>query len=115
MTLAQQLLCLELLFTFLVVWAAADNAVSNARWCCNDMPHLDLSSWALEKLVTDMGKGVFGISYRTISCGAEIANVRSLPCSRLASLFSWSLPRHDSCRNVLLLRCCAVLCMQHDC
>ena len=55
------------------------NAASNARWCCNDMPHLDLSEWVLEKLVTDIGKGVFGISYRTTDCKATIANVRAAP------------------------------------
>lgn len=54
-----------------------NNAASNARWCCGDMPHLDLSEWVLEKLVTDTGKGVFGISYRTIDCKAAIANVRT--------------------------------------
>ena len=26
------------------------NAVSNKRWCCNDMPSLDMSQWALEKV-----------------------------------------------------------------
>jgi hypothetical protein len=54
-----------------------NNAASNARWCCGDMPHLDMSEWALEKLVKDIGKGVFGISYRTVDCKATIANVRS--------------------------------------
>jgi hypothetical protein len=39
------------------------------------MPHLDLSQWVLEKLVKDIGKGVFGISYRTIDCKASISNV----------------------------------------
>jgi hypothetical protein len=56
-----------------------DNAVSNARWCCGDMPHLDLSQWVLEKLVTDIGKGVFGISYRTTDCKATIANPAPTP------------------------------------
>ena len=27
-----------------------NNAASNARWCCGDYPHLDLSQWALEKV-----------------------------------------------------------------
>ena len=26
------------------------NAYSNRRWCCNDMPSLDTSQWALEKV-----------------------------------------------------------------
>lgn len=26
------------------------NAYSNRRWCCGDMYHLDLSTWAFEKV-----------------------------------------------------------------
>lgn len=53
----------------------APNAASNSRWCCGDQPHLDVSQWALDKLVKDSNTwGVFGIKYRTIDCSASIAN-----------------------------------------
>lgn len=29
-----------------------DNQRSNAEWCCGDMPHLDMSEWALEKVLS---------------------------------------------------------------
>lgn len=35
------------------------------RWCCGDMPHMDLSIWALQKLGQSKF-GVIGIKYR---CG----------------------------------------------
>lgn len=49
------------------------NSASNARWCCGDKPHLDVSQWALDKLVYGSGKfGVFAIKYRTVACNARI-------------------------------------------
>ncbi len=42
------------------------NAYSNKRWCCGDMPHLDLSTFAFEKLA-DTDLGVIGIEYRFVS------------------------------------------------
>lgn len=51
------------------------NAASNARWCCGGTPHLDVSQWALSKLVEDPTRwGVFAMSYRPISCTASISN-----------------------------------------
>lgn len=51
----------------------AGNAASNWRWCCGDKPHLDVSQWALDKLVTQSDKwGVFAIKYRTINCNASV-------------------------------------------
>lgn len=57
------------------------NAASNSRWCCGDEPHLDVSQWALDKLVDDSNKyGVFAISYRPIGCEAPLANpARAIP------------------------------------
>jgi len=49
------------------------NAASNSRWCCGDKPHLDVSQWALDKLVRNSNRwGVFAIEYRTIDCGAGL-------------------------------------------
>ena len=31
----------------------AANADSNKRWCCGDMPHLDVSQWALRKITSE--------------------------------------------------------------
>ncbi len=42
------------------------NAYSNKRWCCGDMPHLDLSTWAFEKLA-EKKWGVIGIEWRRVS------------------------------------------------
>lgn len=51
------------------------NAASNARWCCGGTPHLDVSQWALTKLVEDPTKwGVFAMRYRPISCTASLSN-----------------------------------------
>lgn len=51
------------------------NAASNARWCCGDAPHLDVSQWALDKLVKNSDRwGVFAIKYRTVNCNAKIRN-----------------------------------------
>ena len=58
------------------------------------MPHLDLSQWALEKLVKDIGKGVFGISYRTVDCKASISNVR--PSASAPLLFCLSAPSRQA-------------------
>lgn len=57
------------------------NSASNARWCCGDKPHLDVSQWALDKLVDDSQKwGVFAIRYRTIDCQASVAKeAKSIP------------------------------------
>jgi hypothetical protein len=43
------------------------NAFSNKRWCCNDMPHLDLSQYAFQK-IADVNQGVAGIKYRPVAC-----------------------------------------------
>lgn len=52
-----------------------DNAESNARWCCGDMPHLDLSQWALEKIASDPDRwGVFAIKYRKVSCDLNLGS-----------------------------------------
>jgi len=49
------------------------NSASNARWCCGDKPHLDVSEWALEKLVKEPRRwGVFAIKYRTVNCDAKL-------------------------------------------
>eukprot|EP00208_Stichococcus_sp_RCC1054_P003401 CAMPEP_0206142420 /NCGR_PEP_ID=MMETSP1473-20131121/16788_1 /ASSEMBLY_ACC=CAM_ASM_001109 /TAXON_ID=1461547 /ORGANISM="Stichococcus sp, Strain RCC1054" /LENGTH=297 /DNA_ID=CAMNT_0053537415 /DNA_START=113 /DNA_END=1006 /DNA_ORIENTATION=- len=51
------------------------NSQSNSRWCCGDQPHLDMSQWALDKLVDDSNKwGVFAIKYRTVDCKATLSN-----------------------------------------
>ena len=34
----------------------AANADSNKRWCCGDMPHLDMSQWALEKITKETSR-----------------------------------------------------------
>lgn len=34
----------------------AGNAESNKRWCCGDMPHLDMSQWALEKITLETSR-----------------------------------------------------------
>jgi hypothetical protein len=39
------------------------NAYSNARWCCGDMYHMDLSQWAFEMLA-DSKWGVIGTAFR---------------------------------------------------
>lgn len=44
------------------------NPYSNKRWCCGDMQHFDLSTWAYEKLA-DLKWGVIGIEYRRVDCG----------------------------------------------
>lgn len=47
----------------------APNAASNKRWCCGDEQHLDVSIFALEKIVKEVGRwGVFAISYRKVDC-----------------------------------------------
>ncbi len=33
------------------------NAYSNRRWCCGDMYHLDMSTWAFEKVGGRIGRG----------------------------------------------------------
>jgi len=51
------------------------NAASNARWCCGGTPHLDVSQWALEKLVKKVDRyGVFAVSYRPIGCRNTLSN-----------------------------------------
>lgn len=50
-----------------------ENAASNARWCCGDAPHLDMSQWAIDKIVDQSSKwGVFAIAYRPIGCQDEL-------------------------------------------
>ncbi|PNW70515.1 hypothetical protein CHLRE_17g723100v5 [Chlamydomonas reinhardtii] len=44
------------------------NAYSNRRWCCGDMYHLDLSTWAFEKLA-EKKWGVIGLLVRQVDCG----------------------------------------------
>lgn len=43
------------------------NPWSNKRWCCGDMQHFDLSTWAYEKLA-DKKWGVIGIEFRRVPC-----------------------------------------------
>lgn len=43
------------------------NAFSNRRWCCGDMYHLDISTYAFEKLA-DKKWGVIGLKVRRVSC-----------------------------------------------
>lgn len=45
----------------------ATNTVSNKRWCCGDMPHIDLSQWAFGK-IADFGAGVVGVRFREVPC-----------------------------------------------
>ena len=54
------------------------NAYSNKRWCCGDMPHLDLSSWAFDKLAS-RSHGVIGIKYREVPCDHVPANPAPAP------------------------------------
>ncbi|EFJ40108.1 hypothetical protein VOLCADRAFT_100183 [Volvox carteri f. nagariensis] len=44
-----------------------NNAWSNRRWCCGDMYHFDMSTWAFEKLAENRW-GVIGIIVRPVSC-----------------------------------------------
>jgi len=44
-----------------------NNAYSNKRWCCGDMPHIDLSDVAFAKLA-DTRWGVMGIQYQEVEC-----------------------------------------------
>ncbi|KAG2491251.1 hypothetical protein HYH03_010458 [Edaphochlamys debaryana] len=52
------------------------NAYSNKRWCCGDMPHLDLSIWGFEKLA-DTSNGVIGIRFRRVPCDYKPEKVAS--------------------------------------
>ncbi|CAG9467265.1 unnamed protein product [Pedinophyceae sp. YPF-701] len=54
------------------------NAYSNRRWCCGDMPHIDLSEYAFEKLA---GKewGVMGILFREVPCDHRPENPAPKP------------------------------------
>lgn len=42
----------------------------NEEWCCGDMDHLDLSEQAFGRLA-DPGKGIIGLSYRSVPCVAK--------------------------------------------
>lgn len=53
-----------------------------------------LSQWALQKLVTEIGQGVFGISVRTVDCKAAISDVSQLLPSMHATAF-WAAVQHD--------------------
>ncbi|KAG2454946.1 hypothetical protein HYH02_000774 [Chlamydomonas schloesseri] len=44
-----------------------ENAYSNKRWCCGDMPHFDLSIWGFERLASTKW-GVIGLKYRRVPC-----------------------------------------------
>ncbi|KXZ48619.1 hypothetical protein GPECTOR_26g522 [Gonium pectorale] len=44
-----------------------DNAYSNKRWCCGDMPHFDISIWGFEKLA-NIKWGVIGLQFRRVPC-----------------------------------------------
>ncbi|GLC67580.1 atexp4 [Pleodorina starrii] len=46
------------------------NQYSNKRWCCGDMYHFDMSTWAFEKLAEDRW-GVIGIITRSVACDYE--------------------------------------------
>lgn len=48
-----------------------NNAYSNRRWCCGDMPHFDLATSAFGQLA-DPGVGVIGIEYQRISCPGAV-------------------------------------------
>jgi hypothetical protein len=50
------------------------NAASNARWCCGDAPHFDLSAWAFDALATSRALGVVPIAFRRVPC-APAGNV----------------------------------------
>lgn len=47
-----------------------NNYASNKRWCCGDMPHIDLSVWAYERVRMAPTSGclhnVFPAGYRVI-------------------------------------------------
>ncbi|KAL6761928.1 RlpA-like double-psi beta-barrel-protein domain-containing protein-containing protein [Haematococcus lacustris] len=54
------------------------NYYSNKRWCCGDMYHLDISTYAFEKLA-DKKWGVIAMKYRQVPCGYVPNKVASLP------------------------------------
>ncbi|KXZ51940.1 hypothetical protein GPECTOR_11g65 [Gonium pectorale] len=54
------------------------NAYSNRRWCCGDMYHLDLSTWAFEKLA-DRKWGVIGLQVRPVPCWQRPGRAAFLP------------------------------------
>eukprot|EP01025_Chloroclados_australasicus_P055392 TRINITY_DN66_c1_g1_i2.p1 TRINITY_DN66_c1_g1~~TRINITY_DN66_c1_g1_i2.p1 ORF type:complete len:413 (+),score=49.36 TRINITY_DN66_c1_g1_i2:196-1434(+) len=56
------------------------NLYSNARWCCGDMDHLDLSVWAFEKLA-EKRWGVIGLNYREVPCDHQPYKVASEPAA----------------------------------
>ncbi|KAL6761931.1 RlpA-like double-psi beta-barrel-protein domain-containing protein-containing protein [Haematococcus lacustris] len=54
------------------------NYYSNKRWCCGDMYHLDISTYAFEKLA-DKKWGVIPMKYRQVPCGYVPNKVASVP------------------------------------
>ncbi|GIM02722.1 hypothetical protein Vretimale_7577, partial [Volvox reticuliferus] len=54
------------------------NAWSNRRWCCGDMYHFDMSTWAFEKLAEDKW-GVIGIIARPVACDYQPEKRASVP------------------------------------
>ncbi|GFH32161.1 predicted protein [Haematococcus lacustris] len=54
------------------------NYYSNKRWCCGDMYHLDISTYAFEKLA-DKKWGVIAMKYRQVPCGYVPNKVASVP------------------------------------
>ncbi|KAG2497376.1 hypothetical protein HYH03_004534 [Edaphochlamys debaryana] len=54
------------------------NAYSNRRWCCGDMYHLDLSTWAFEKLA-EKKWGVIGLQVRSVPCNYKPEKAASPP------------------------------------
>eukprot|EP00877_Chromochloris_zofingiensis_P010717 jgi/Chrzof1/589/Cz01g21130.t1 len=49
-----------------------DNYYSNKRWCCGDVPHMDMSVWAFQKLA-DVKWGVIPMKYRQVDCSYQPA------------------------------------------
>jgi hypothetical protein len=44
------------------------NYASNQRWCCGDVPHIDLGAEAFD-LLADKGRGVVRVRWRKVDCG----------------------------------------------
>ncbi|EFJ47081.1 hypothetical protein VOLCADRAFT_105296 [Volvox carteri f. nagariensis] len=70
------------------------NQYSNKRWCCGDMQHFDISSYAFQKLA-DMKWGVIGVKYRRVPCDYQPANRAQLPSfmQGWSDSGSWSISR----------------------
>ncbi len=72
-----------------------NNAASNARWCCGDFPHLDLSQWALEKVCYPgcSALRILNMLIRSHECECAL-------CSRVV----WRLQLPSTYCELLLLR-----------